>query len=528
VGGERTQFTRSERRALALLVGHPNRLLTRDQLLDAITGSGSDRSDRNVDFVINRLRRKLCDNARHPRYIATRYGEGYVWVGKSANIDVDHTGAYLIVGPLRGLNNLALSRERAERFGSDLYAALRSELPIHQRVVLAPNCPPAKEFGEQSPSLSVELSFFEEGQTVNCIAAAREFRSGHILTVHRLALPSGAPDGSMQCAARLARLLLDKIWRALATQTESGLPLPVLMHLASPHPDKDPGAITDSDRHLRKLASLQENRNLAAWRENEERLLSLRKLDPDDPFLKIMYATQIHSKYISLGHQLFRSGIDDRRRDENDIEALVLSALPQIQSNPEYAIIAAKLLHFLDRGYFELARTLAEEAYNSSIAAAGSLAVIGQLRAFAGETEAALRCIDQALNLVAPGSKAHLYTLSIKMQALRAIADFDRLNEAKRQFYRVSAAIMFLYEPMFADPGKLSIRAKAVMMMISRERAAAILQHTHYVSARLFLRPSHRTNVILTPLTLTIRRFGVGALPEEVAEAYPDILKQLV
>ena len=89
-------------------------------------------------------------------------------------------------------------------------------------------------------------------------------------------------------------------------------------------------------------------------------------------------------------------GIDDRGRDEDDIESLVLAALPHVQSRPEYAIMAAKLLHFLDRGYYRLARDLAEEAYGSSVSAAGSLAIIGQLRAFAGETEAALRCIDQA------------------------------------------------------------------------------------------------------------------------------------
>src|SRR5690606_29438734 len=113
---------------------------------------------------------------------------------------------------------------------------------------------------------------------------------------------------------------------------------------------------------------------------------------PDDAAVKIMYATHIHSKYVSFGHVLFQNGIDDRLRDEDDIEKLVLAALPHVQTQPEYAIMAAKLLHFLGRGYEGLARDLAEEAHGSSVAAAGSLAIIGQLRAFAGETDAALRC----------------------------------------------------------------------------------------------------------------------------------------
>ena len=46
-GGEKVPFTRSERLALAMLAQHPNRLLSRDQILDALTGPGSDKSDRN-------------------------------------------------------------------------------------------------------------------------------------------------------------------------------------------------------------------------------------------------------------------------------------------------------------------------------------------------------------------------------------------------------------------------------------------------------------------------------------------------
>src|SRR5690606_21309392 len=92
-GGERVAFTRSERRALAVLAQHPNRLLTRDQILDALTGPGSDKSDRNIDFLINRLRHKLSDDARNPRYIATRYGEGYIWIGRPAGVDADDANA---------------------------------------------------------------------------------------------------------------------------------------------------------------------------------------------------------------------------------------------------------------------------------------------------------------------------------------------------------------------------------------------------------------------------------------------------
>ena len=87
-----------------MLARHPNRLLTRNQILDEIAGPDAIKSDRNVDFLINRLRSKLADDARAPRYIATRYGEGYVWIGRDFLIHGDQADAYLIVGPLHGLD----------------------------------------------------------------------------------------------------------------------------------------------------------------------------------------------------------------------------------------------------------------------------------------------------------------------------------------------------------------------------------------------------------------------------------------
>ncbi|MBN9059779.1 winged helix-turn-helix domain-containing protein [Kaistia sp. MMO-174] len=78
--GAELRFTRSERALLLAFTRHPRTVLTRNQLLDAIAGSGSDATDRSIDFLINRLRAKLGDSARAPVLIATQYGEGYVWI----------------------------------------------------------------------------------------------------------------------------------------------------------------------------------------------------------------------------------------------------------------------------------------------------------------------------------------------------------------------------------------------------------------------------------------------------------------
>lgn len=503
-----------------------DRIVSRDQLLDALANPGSDHSDRNIDFLINRLRRKLGDDARRPRFIVTRYGEGYIWAGAAA-IDTRLADAYVAVGPLRGIGNLA-SEGAAESFASHLCAALRSQLPPEKPVVLAPDCPPPSEFPDAAPLLAVELSFFDENGVANCVATTRRFRSRDVLAVGRVSVADSDPKAMTDAATGLARYLLAEVWRALATRTGEGVPVPVLIQQASDDPaGPGHGAPSDTDEQLQQVVSRHERRKLAAWRDGGARLKALLYERPDDPVLKVMLATHIHSKYVTFGYSLFRNGIDDRAEDEDTIEALVLEALPHIQSNPEYAITAAKLLHFLQRGYFDLASELSEQAYSSSVSAAGSLAIIGQFRAFAGETEAALRCLDQALNLVTPGSPEHFYTLTLKLQALHAAGDFEQLRSAKRDTYRQSIALSLLYEPLFSHPERLSLRARAVMLALSERKAAGLLSWQNYVSARLFRSPDHRANAILTLLTLVVRRFGAAAIPAEVDATHPGLLDRL-
>jgi len=67
-----------ELRLLTALLDADGRVLTRDQLLDAIHGTGEgDVLDRSIDQYVRRLREKLGDDAAEPRYVATVRGAGY-------------------------------------------------------------------------------------------------------------------------------------------------------------------------------------------------------------------------------------------------------------------------------------------------------------------------------------------------------------------------------------------------------------------------------------------------------------------
>ncbi len=62
---------------LLALVERPRLVLTRDQLLDLTQGREASLFDRSIDNQISRLRRKIEDDPKSPRYIKTVWGGGY-------------------------------------------------------------------------------------------------------------------------------------------------------------------------------------------------------------------------------------------------------------------------------------------------------------------------------------------------------------------------------------------------------------------------------------------------------------------
>jgi DNA-binding response OmpR family regulator len=78
VAGSMVQLTHVEFRLLQALLEADGRVLSRDQLLDAVWGADqSEVLDRTIDVHIRRLRDKLGDDPEAPRYVATVRGAGY-------------------------------------------------------------------------------------------------------------------------------------------------------------------------------------------------------------------------------------------------------------------------------------------------------------------------------------------------------------------------------------------------------------------------------------------------------------------
>lgn len=80
LGGAEVPLTAMEFDLLRTFVERPNRVLTRDQLLDLAHSRGMEPFDRSIDLRIMRLRRKLEEDPTKPEIIKTVRGAGYVFV----------------------------------------------------------------------------------------------------------------------------------------------------------------------------------------------------------------------------------------------------------------------------------------------------------------------------------------------------------------------------------------------------------------------------------------------------------------
>ena len=75
--GEEIDLSRAEFDLLHVFVDHPNRVLSRDSIMDLLDGRERDPFDRSVDVRVTRLRHKIEDEPSRPRYIRTVWGVGY-------------------------------------------------------------------------------------------------------------------------------------------------------------------------------------------------------------------------------------------------------------------------------------------------------------------------------------------------------------------------------------------------------------------------------------------------------------------
>lgn len=80
LNGETLDITTMEFQLLMLFASKAGRLVTRELIMDNIKGMDWSAFDRSVDVLVSRLRQKLQDDPKNPRYIKTVWGSGYMFI----------------------------------------------------------------------------------------------------------------------------------------------------------------------------------------------------------------------------------------------------------------------------------------------------------------------------------------------------------------------------------------------------------------------------------------------------------------
>lgn len=81
--GETLELTAKEFDLLLHFAQHPGQVFNRLQLLDQVWGYSHEGYEHTVNSHINRLRNKLENDSRHPRYIKTVWGVGYQFISQA-------------------------------------------------------------------------------------------------------------------------------------------------------------------------------------------------------------------------------------------------------------------------------------------------------------------------------------------------------------------------------------------------------------------------------------------------------------
>lgn len=495
--GKTIQFTRNERALLLMLSRNPHRLMSRSQLIDAIPTSDTELSDRNVDFLINRIRIKLGDSARAPKYIATQYGEGYVWIAERSVVaatapDLRATDGLLAIKPIIAAEEQPLHK-RASAFVSRLRESIAAKVDADQAVVV-----------DEHPSIGrfryvLEVSFHTSDSRTNGAATLREIPSRHIVNALRLDLRRADVAALKSEAARVSQVVADTLRKASVDATK-GLGTPTDQPL---------------EIRLRKASVLLSSSN-PKWLERGHQLNAARAADPANADLALQWCLHLFARLV-LDSPFKCMSLNDRNMIESEIEATALDHLPAVEANPLLMVTAAKLLYFINRGHLDLAEDLAERAYARAADFVAAIPILGQLRQVRGRFSEAISFFDRGIELAAADSDLLLYLQVLKCIALLASGDRTGLDNAaifSRNSPHCPPDIMMLIELTFPAVNQPLPQALAeAWAKIGPNGARSALTALYFTSARQHISVDARANVMRGLLHRAISLHGPKVVP---------------
>jgi DNA-binding response OmpR family regulator len=86
VKGRLINLTPNEYKLLITFARHPNRIFSRDELIEKILGFDYEGGTRTIDQHVKNLRHKIESNPKEPKYIITAFAMGYKFTGGSSHV----------------------------------------------------------------------------------------------------------------------------------------------------------------------------------------------------------------------------------------------------------------------------------------------------------------------------------------------------------------------------------------------------------------------------------------------------------
>jgi tetratricopeptide (TPR) repeat protein len=494
LSGEIVRFTRRERALLSLFARNQGRLLSRETLHEALDACGS---DRNVDYVVNRLRSKLGDTGVERRFIFTQYGEGYIWLPCARPLAND--SAMLVIGPVRGLDSALEAQVLAP-----LHAALQSRVSarsVRLDVTWTRGAPLQAQF-------SLEVTFHRSHSRVHAAFVLRSAPTGEMIAAFREGVDGGCAAGAMES---LSAAVIDAAWKHLALGPRLGV------------------APSDPPLQLRVMeASTLLDPPGATWVRSREQLARLRAREPDDPGVAIMWAMHLFAESIVRNDPapLTRQAVS---AIEDEIEALTLKCVPAVVDDPVLALAAAKLLLLINRGHADLAEALAQRVFATSGAFAANLLMLGQIHAYRGDLAEADRLYDQSLSFCDSGSEFEIYALMLKAMARLAAEDYDAAAALYQRIVGLRPTARQQFGITFLPPGDEGLGHELAPLAdaASLPYAQRVLAYLWFRAANLFRTPAHASAIMRGPLGHLVRRLGPTVASGEIWAEMPQDLHYL-
>lgn len=494
--GEKVNFTKSERALLLALSRNPGRLMSRSQLLGELISADSGPSDRNVDYLINRLRTKLGDNARSPRYIATQYGEGYVWIAAPSQPATTKPDTFLAIAPVLPSQSATLGYPVAA-VAMQLREAIAKGLGSYRRVIVIEQEKPVTDI---SPRYLLKLSFNDSQGRQFCTATLQEMPSGQIMKVFSLRRDAEDRNPAASLVSILSSDVIDYLQQIMTDMT-AGLGIPSDLSL--------------EDR-LWSASNRLTTGSQQMWLAKGEQLNRDREADPSID-TALQWCLHLFSRLV-VASPFSRIDYDERDRIESEMEETALRSLPAIENNPVQMLAAAKLLYFVNRGHLALAQDVAERAAKQMAGSAAALPLLAQICSAQGRANEAFALLQRSIEMSGSNFEFFIHANVLKCIALLAagesqaaagiIATIEYLGD-----HCPPAAALAIGLMVAPTDRKLPDILTDALVSAGSEGSGNALEFLYFTSARQHVSPVARRNVMRVMTAHVTGVHGETAVP---------------